>query len=350
MPAQERGFSPPSAIIEKPAAPSPRAQPPEIIVPLQPIKLQPQENAIKRNADLFAQTLNKKPESGERAKIYTSEMKRLRKDGHTTKEIDVFVGNAMAHLEGLAEKDPLTELYSRKGIERRFGEIVSRTDRTNEKVSIAMIDLDKFKYINDNHGHPTGDDVLYHTANYLQYSGRRNHIFGRHGGEEFIAILPGTTIQQGVEAMERQRIHLSKSVDKALKEKSDRKIQQKITVSIGVAEYDPQEYKKKFGSRQKQINKILRENGIVLDTLTPEEQIIRLREAEEERTKNILAYITEKADKALYAAKDRGRNRVVALIPDEYDDDILADMRNGSLYLENKKGKEEKTVYSRIRI
>ncbi|WP_349292058.1 GGDEF domain-containing protein [Pseudomonas sp. KB-10] len=76
-------------------------------------------------------------------------------------------------------------------------------------LSIAMLDLDHFKQINDSHGHLVGDAVLRHCADHLQQRLRRNDSIGRYGGEEFLLILPGTDASGALELVDQLRQSLT---------------------------------------------------------------------------------------------------------------------------------------------
>lgn len=345
MPAQERGPIGPSRNITRPAfhrASSPRGRYTERMIPPRPAE-KPQPNAIKGHGDTFQSAIHA-PEIAERADFWAGEMRKLRNGReHSPRAIDIFVGRALAHKEheakkakNDAERDPLTELYNKKGIERRFGEALSRAERHNEKISITIMDLDKFKEINDRYGHPSGDAVLRHTATHLRSSGRGHDIWGRWGGEEFIGILPGESTKQAARAMERQRIHLPEAVDKALTHDRKFDINRDITMSVGIATYDPVEYAERFGTRPEQLRRILIKKGHNLSEMTQmdhKDRVAILKDAEKTRKNDILHHLAERADRAMYKAKDDGRDRVVVLT----DDDRFINARSGSFDEKNEK-------------
>jgi diguanylate cyclase (GGDEF)-like protein len=124
-----------------------------------------------------------------------------------------------------------------------------------------MIDIDHFKKVNDEHGHQAGDTVLREAARVMQETLRSVDSLGRYGGEEFVAILPQTTHQDGMQTAERLREVVEKHVFRAGSK------QLRITVSVGVACH-PRE-----------------------DVDSP-------------------GALISQADKALYRAKQAGRNRV----------------------------------------
>lgn len=107
--------------------------------------------------------------------------------------------------ERLSITDPLTGLHNRRAFTEQFL-LPPSTDRKQHRLlSIILLDLDFFKHINDNYGHPTGDKVLVKVAKTLQQLTRQNDFLARWGGEEFIISLPDTTLEQAVQIAERYR-------------------------------------------------------------------------------------------------------------------------------------------------
>ena len=92
----------------------------------------------------------------------------------------------MADPQVFAETDPLTGLSNRRAFFRLAGEHVLRSAARNEPLSLLMIDIDKFKAINDTHGHAAGDDIIANLAATLRESIRQSDIACRFGGEEFV--------------------------------------------------------------------------------------------------------------------------------------------------------------------
>lgn len=165
----------------------------------------------------------------------------------------------------LAIRDGLTGAFRRGHIENELRRLVKGLRRRPGDLSVQMLDLDFFKRVNDTHGHAAGDEVLRRVAAAVQDTVRGSDLFGRWGGEEFIVLLPDTTLAQALEAAERIRLAVHR-----LEFRGEEGAVFNITVSIGVAEYDGDES---------------------ADTLA------------------------QRADKALYAAKRAGRNRVMAYEP-----------------------------------
>ncbi len=112
---------------------------------------------------------------------------------------------AYRRIEELAELDELTGAYNRRCIMRMLGEEVARARRNGAPCSIALIDLDWFKRINDAFGHPIGDEVLRTFAITMFANIREFDRFGRYGGEEFLLVLPDTSTDGAAQILERLR-------------------------------------------------------------------------------------------------------------------------------------------------
>ncbi|HEX6135311.1 MAG TPA: diguanylate cyclase [Longimicrobiales bacterium] len=166
-------------------------------------------------------------------------------------------------LERLSISDGLTGLYNHRHIHGLLAEEFERVERTNDCMSVAMFDLDHFKAVNDTHGHQAGDRVLVALADILRETARDIDRLGRYGGEEFMALLPETCIEDAAVFVERVRRDVAR---RPFDIGRDEPLH--MTISAGVATY-PHE--------------------LIHDV----ETLVRL------------------ADEALYAAKAAGRNRVV---------------------------------------
>jgi diguanylate cyclase (GGDEF)-like protein len=166
---------------------------------------------------------------------------------------------AYKRIEELAELDELTGSFNRRCIMRMLGDEIARAHRSHTPCSIALIDLDWFKRINDAHGHPTGDEVLRTFAITVFANIRNFDRFGRYGGEEFLLVLPDTPGDDAANILDRLRVII------AALDWSAFSPNMQVTISAGVA------------------------------TLTPDET-----------EDSLLA----RADNALYAAKAQGRNRI----------------------------------------
>lgn len=187
--------------------------------------------------------------------IFSSAMRdSLYKSGLALKE-------ANKRIEELAELDDLTGSFNRRCIMRFLDDEVARADRVSASCSIALIDLDWFKRINDTYGHPTGDEVLRTFAITVYANIRAVDRFGRYGGEEFLLVLPDTAIETAARMLDRLRTIIADLDWSAFAPGMQ------VTVSAGVAVLNPNETSDTFLAR---------------------------------------------ADSALYKAKAQGRNRIVS--------------------------------------
>lgn len=95
----------------------------------------------------------------------------------------------------IAVKDELTGLLNRRGFSEQGAAAFAAAQRSDQPVSVIMTDIDRFKFINDEYGHATGDTALEHFANILNTGRRSNDILARVGGEEFALVVPGTELR-----------------------------------------------------------------------------------------------------------------------------------------------------------
>jgi diguanylate cyclase len=203
-----------------------------------------------------------------------SEVRKLR-GGHQTltKKLDTaakylqIIGTEGQHLNEeltrvhiLSLTDELTDLPNRRAFLRRLEDEVARVQRYGYPLSLALIDMDGFKAINDKYGHAAGDEVLRVFATNVLSTFRHHDMVARYGGEEFAVLLPNTDREGATRALEKVRKRTEKSSFH-----SDGRTLPMPTFSAGISLYKPGE--------------------------TPSSLI-------------------ERADKALYQAKRMGRNRI----------------------------------------
>lgn len=172
-------------------------------------------------------------------------------------DISVFERNRVS-LEKSAEIDPLTNVYNRAGLNKVFDAMLFDANKHNKMLSIILFDIDHFKRINDDYGHNIGDSVLSELARLVNGMLRKDQdILTRWGGEEFLAVLPDTSAEDAAKLAERVRRAIAEYPFKEVKH---------VTCSFGVTQFRNDDRRNIF---------------------------------------------IERADEALYEAKDGGRNRVV---------------------------------------
>lgn len=142
-----------------------------------------------------------------------------------------------------ARTDELTGLANRRAFEQELGRAVALWHRKESPLSLLVIDVDHFKRFNDYHGHQVGDIVLQRVAQVMSSGLREMDFVARFGGEEFAVILPATTQCDALTVAERIRVRIAAEILR-----HDEK-QLRITVSVGVAQALPDEKKAKFVKR-----------------------------------------------------------------------------------------------------
>lgn len=170
------------------------------------------------------------------------------------------ITQTMAEQFVLEEKnlhDNLTNAYNREYFNLNYGGLITTFLKQGYKVGLAMLDIDKFKRVNDNYGHDVGDVVLIQFVSIIMKHIRKEDLFVRWGGEEFIMILKANSVEDLISALEKIRKEI---------EKENFSIVGKITCSIGGTIYQKEE----------EIEKVIK-----------------------------------RADENLYIAKKSGRNRVI---------------------------------------
>ncbi|MCS6856335.1 MAG: diguanylate cyclase [Sandaracinaceae bacterium] len=131
----------------------------------------------------------------------------------------------------LALQDELTGLYNVRYFRQRLSEEWHRAERHKEPLSVAFIDVDRFKEVNDRFGHVTGDCVLREVAKRLRNALRISDVVVRYGGEEFVVLLPHTSLAGAASAAERLRQAVASQAIETEKGPLS------LTVSIGIALY-----------------------------------------------------------------------------------------------------------------
>ena len=166
-------------------------------------------------------------------------------------------------LAELATVDPLTQVSNRRAVEQRLVHEFQRAKRYKHPFTVILVDIDHFKSVNDNYGHPMGDKVLIEVAAAIRQSTRNTDMVARFGGEEFIVLAPETPAAAGGLVADRIR----QSISRRTTMKAEQGLPA-VTASLGVASTE-------------------------LAVATETELVAR-------------------ADQALYRAKREGRNRVVS--------------------------------------
>jgi diguanylate cyclase len=167
----------------------------------------------------------------------------------------------LSALSDRLHEDHLTQVLNRRGLERAFEIEASRADRYERPLSLAMLDIDNFKALNDRLGHQAGDLALIHLARIVRQSIRPSDVVSRYGGEEFVILLPETVVSEAAAIMTRVQRDLTR---RFFLHNNERVL---ITFSAGVAQ--------RF-----------------------------IGEGEED--------LIARADRALYHAKQTGKNRVIS--------------------------------------
>lgn len=149
---------------------------------------------------------------------------------------------SQASLLKRANTDGLTGLYNHRYFHERLSQELKRALRYSRPLSLIMIDLDGFKSVNDNLGHPAGDAILRSFSKILMLEIRDTDIAARYGGDEFAVILPETNAEEALQIAERIRAtverkpHLTDEALSEIEKKHDGSFEWKITLSVGVAE------------------------------------------------------------------------------------------------------------------
>jgi diguanylate cyclase (GGDEF)-like protein len=188
--------------------------------------------------------------------VLTARLSRIRRRLSEQREE---LARALAQLQAIATRDELTGLPNRRQMQALMDQELLRSLRHHHDFCIAVVDLDHFKRVNDEHGHAAGDTVLRAFAQAGQAAMRATDVLARWGGEEFLVLLPDTAMPPALAGMERLRQHVA-----ALEVDVGGAHKVSVTVSIGLTGH---------------------------------------------RHGDTLAQTLERADRLLYQAKAEGRNR-----------------------------------------
>lgn len=172
--------------------------------------------------------------------------------------------NNLLKLKTISQTDALTQLFNRGHWQNMFEQEFLRCQRYDDTASVVMMDIDHFKAVNDTYGHQLGDKAIQLIAKIILDSQRETDICGRYGGEEFVILLPHTSVNEGVLVAERLREKVESTLLPLGKEHNNEQLQ--LTISAGVAEFSDE-----FSTAENWL---------------------------------------EKADSALYKSKENGRNQV----------------------------------------
>lgn len=114
------------------------------------------------------------------------------------------------HLQEIALIDSVTGLYNRNAFDQFAPKELAQSERNKKPISLAVLDLDYFKKINDKYGHDTGDKVLSDVGIWLRNTLRKGDMVFRWGGEEFVILLPGCSADKALEVLKKQRARFNK--------------------------------------------------------------------------------------------------------------------------------------------
>jgi two-component system, cell cycle response regulator len=156
----------------------------------------------------------------------------------TVTALNVFIVSGLQQQRKLSNADALTGAFNRRFLEHYLRNELARAARHKTSLAVAMVDVDHFKQLNDEHGHAVGDRMLRHVAQALETAVRRTDLVARYGGEEFVVVLPESNAAQAIMRMERIRDAIANGALVLDKSKSRHSAQHvKVTISVGVASW-----------------------------------------------------------------------------------------------------------------
>ncbi len=136
-------------------------------------------------------------------------------------------------LQDQANRDPMTNLYNRRYLYEFSKEVIQMSRKEEKPLSIILLDIDDFKIINDTYGHAIGDDVIISLSSFLHFNTRNSDIVCRHGGEEFVILLPNTDEDAALQIAEKLRTSVEE-----YKVTINQKLEIKLTISLGISSVD----------------------------------------------------------------------------------------------------------------
>ena len=167
--------------------------------------------------------------------VWSEEHKQLAQTYVNTASSSLITLHHLSEAEKQSLTDPLTGLYNRRSMDQLLQREIALAERHTQPLSIVMIDMDKFKEINDEHGHAAGDHMLRAFADCVRITLRKTDLAFRYGGDEFVVALPQTTVTQAQQVVQKLRQAFSAA------DFSDAiaRLEHQPTLSIGVAQRDP---------------------------------------------------------------------------------------------------------------
>jgi len=137
------------------------------------------------------------------------------------------VQDKIGRLKSEVQSDPMTNLLNRRGLSA----VLDYFATMRQPFSVLALDIDHFKRVNDTFGHDVGDEVIKHVARTLRSSARQTDVVCRNGGEEFLMLLPATSVEDARILAERVRISIAENwIDQV----------GNVTLSVGIADWQPE--------------------------------------------------------------------------------------------------------------